>query len=228
MNLKKLLGLTSLFLSITLTACGDGAAALGAFPDIEKVEGDPAFTLTAPTSRSPGEFSYTSSDLAVATISGNTVTIVGVGKTTITATQAAYKSYEANSTTAVLTVSARTCTAPATPQNGVCVGGAATGNYVTKSGRTWMPVSFTSNWANANSYCTTTTINGSTGWSVPTEFDLTDLQASGEMTGQGWTLSRTWSSDAGTAASTRKVVRLDNGAVADEAEAGSAYVACIK
>lgn len=51
--------------------------------------GDAPFDLTDPTSDSPGAFSYTSSNPAVATITGATVFIVGSGTTTITATQAA-------------------------------------------------------------------------------------------------------------------------------------------
>lgn len=67
--------------------------------------GDVPFALTAPTSNSSGAFTYTSSNTSVATISGNTVTIVGVGNSTITANQAASSPYLTGSTTAVLTVS---------------------------------------------------------------------------------------------------------------------------
>lgn len=227
MKFQSLLRVIALASAAVLAACGDGNPTLGSFPDINKVEGDPPFTLTAPTSPSPGEFTYTSSNHAVATISGNTVTITGVGTSTITANQASYKSHGSGSISALLTVTARTCTAPATSQNGVCVAPTLSG-YVTSSGRTWMPVSFTGTWATANAYCSTTTINGSTGWRAPTEFDLNELYASGAMAGQGWTLSKTWSSTAGAAASTRKTVRLDTGAAADEAETGSAYIACIR
>jgi hypothetical protein len=56
--------------------------------------GSEPFTLTPPTSNNiDGAFTYTSSNKDVATIIGNTVTIVGVGTTNITATQAATKSY---------------------------------------------------------------------------------------------------------------------------------------
>ncbi len=54
-----------------------------------KSVGNPAFNITAPTSNSTGAFTYTSSNLAVATVTGSTVTIVGVGNTYITAKQAA-------------------------------------------------------------------------------------------------------------------------------------------
>ena len=62
------------------------------------------FMITAPTSNSTGAFSYTSSNNSVATISGNTVTIVGSGTTIITANQAADASYTAGSINASMTV----------------------------------------------------------------------------------------------------------------------------
>ena len=71
-----------------------------------------AFTLTAPSSNSSGAFTYTSSNTSVATISGTTVTIVGAGTSTIKAYQAATSTYAADSTSAVLTVSAATVPPP--------------------------------------------------------------------------------------------------------------------
>jgi uncharacterized protein YjdB len=66
--------------------------------------GDAPFVLTNPTTNSSGTFSYTSSNTAVATISGNTVTIVGGGSTIITATVATDGVYGPRSTTATLNV----------------------------------------------------------------------------------------------------------------------------
>ncbi len=66
--------------------------------------GDAPFVLTNPTTNSSGTFSYTSSNTAVATVSGNTVTIVGGGSTTITATVASDGVYGPRSTTATLNV----------------------------------------------------------------------------------------------------------------------------
>jgi Leucine-rich repeat (LRR) protein len=57
-----------------------------------KTFGDADFGLTA-TASSSLDVSYTSSDLTVATIDGNTVTIVGAGTTTITASQAGNENY---------------------------------------------------------------------------------------------------------------------------------------
>lgn len=63
------------------------------------------FELTAPTSNSSGAFSYTSSNNAVATVSGSTVTVIGTGLTVITATQAAVPGeFSEGSITATLNV----------------------------------------------------------------------------------------------------------------------------
>lgn len=64
-----------------------------------KNQGDANFTLTATTS-SGLNVSYTSSHPEVATVAGNVVTIVGVGSTTITATQAGNNNYNAASNVA--------------------------------------------------------------------------------------------------------------------------------
>lgn len=70
-----------------------------------KLVGAPAFTLTAPTSNSTGAFTYTSSNTAVATISGSTVTVIGAGISIITATQTATGSYSSGAIAANLVVS---------------------------------------------------------------------------------------------------------------------------
>ena len=66
---------------------------LGAFSVPTKIVSDAPFTLNAPSSNSGGAFSYASSNLSVASISGSTVTVVGAGTATITATQAATATY---------------------------------------------------------------------------------------------------------------------------------------
>jgi uncharacterized protein YjdB len=70
---------------------------------ISKTFGDGDFTVAA-TSNSGGTIVYTSSNTSVATISGNTVTIVGAGTSAITAAQAESGNYNASQTTATLTV----------------------------------------------------------------------------------------------------------------------------
>ena len=69
-----------------------------------KVLGDAAFSITAPTSNSSGAFTYTSSNTAVATVSGSTITLVGLGTTNITATQAAAGAYGSGTISASLVV----------------------------------------------------------------------------------------------------------------------------
>lgn len=67
--------------------------------------------------------------------------------------------------------------------------------YLSQGGLTWMPVTFYDTWANANAYCANTTINGQTGWRLPTHPELSALYNSGALAGsQGWTLGNTWSS----------------------------------
>ncbi len=79
--------------------------------------GDAPFELVDPTSDSPGAFTYTSSNTAVATISGATVFVVGSGTTTITATQAASGAFVSGSVNADLYVYATppTTSAPIPP-----------------------------------------------------------------------------------------------------------------
>lgn len=74
------------------------------FNNYSKTYFDGSFTIASPTSTSAGSFSYTSDNASVATISGNTVTITGVGTANITATQAANGSFCSNTATVPLTV----------------------------------------------------------------------------------------------------------------------------
>ena len=64
-------------------------------PLLDKIYGDAAFTLNATGGASGNPITYSSSNPGVATVSGNTVTIVGAGTTTITANQAGNSSYAA-------------------------------------------------------------------------------------------------------------------------------------
>ena len=84
---------------------------LGGFNAIEKwylsrTLGVSPFTITPPTTLSAGLFSYISSNTSVATVSGNAISIIGVGTSTITATQAADGIYASDSITTTLTVNA--------------------------------------------------------------------------------------------------------------------------
>ena len=84
--------------------------------------GNPPFTITAPTTNSDGSFSYISSNTSVATISGSTVTIVGPGSSTITATQAATNKHLSATIEASLIVDTRW------RQHGLDIGGEAAGD----------------------------------------------------------------------------------------------------
>jgi len=84
----------------TILTVGQATPTITNFSVPTKIIGNAAFNITAPTSNSPGAFTYTSSNEAVATIAGNTITIVGVGSATITADQATTTNYLAGTITA--------------------------------------------------------------------------------------------------------------------------------
>ncbi|MFM1776101.1 MAG: hypothetical protein RJA53_1711, partial [Bacteroidota bacterium] len=71
--------------------------------DIVKTMGDPNFTVSA-TSTSPGSITYSIANANIATVLSNTITLRGVGVTTITVTQVETDNYLAAATTATLTV----------------------------------------------------------------------------------------------------------------------------
>lgn len=147
------------------------APTLGSFSVPAKNVGDSAFALTAPTSSSPGTFSYASSAPSVATVSGNVVTVVGIGTTTITATQAKSGLFEQATTSAVLTVSA------ALPYG-----------FFTLNGLTWSMPAGPYTYSAAAAYCAGT-INGMTGWRMPIQSELASLYANRATTYQGkWTV----------------------------------------
>jgi hypothetical protein len=75
------------------------------FNNYTKTYFDGSFTIINPISNSAGAFSYASDNAAVATISGNTVTITGIGTANITATQAANATYSSGTATVLLTIS---------------------------------------------------------------------------------------------------------------------------
>ncbi|GIZ09083.1 hypothetical protein [Flavobacterium sp. UMI-01] len=74
------------------------------FDPISKKYHDSPFNLITPTSDSTGLFTFESSNPTVATISGNTVTITGIGTTLITATQGADSTFSTNTISTTLTV----------------------------------------------------------------------------------------------------------------------------
>lgn len=228
-----------------LVACGSGGVPLSNFPALSATEGDAPLTLTPPTSRSPAAFSYSSSDAQVATVDGNVLTFHKPGTSTITARQPELGNYNPTSISALLTVKVRvctapqvnqggvcanppTCTAPAALVNNVCVAPATAGNFVSFAGLKFMPVTRIDVWNNASAFCTTSTIDGQTGWRLPVQAELGQLATSGTLVGQGWTLGPAWAS-AGSVAGAHNTVNLGTGVVvANELDGNGAYVSCVR
>jgi hypothetical protein len=213
-----------------VVACGgpDQGPPLGPFAAINKTEADAPFDIVPPSSRSPVSFSYASSKPEVATIAGSLVTIKGPGETTITASQAADGQWGPTSASTTLTVTA--CVPPSTKVDNQCVAPTTAASIVHSNSLAWMGVSHADTWTRARDFCTGATINGTKGWRQPTLKDLTDLQASGAIAtaGQGWSLGETWSSTAGTASGSHKVVDLSSGASADLSDTTNANVSCVR
>ena len=96
----------SMLLLLCISSCSTNdvatglATELGIFNVPAKQITSAPFELIPPTSSRLGSFSYQSSDPSVAVIKGSTLTIVGIGTATITATQSDYKKYSEVSTTA--------------------------------------------------------------------------------------------------------------------------------
>lgn len=233
-----------LMLACLVIGCSDPDVGppLGDFPAITKAVTDAPFTLTAPTSRSPASFTFTSSDPNVATIEGATVTVKNPGTSTITAAQASHGSYGPTSKATTLTVTGEvcatgqvringicqaipTCVSPATLVNNECI--APKGTTITAPGIIWFAVTASDTWANASSFCTNSVINDNAGWRQPTAAELMALQASTSLAGSGWMLGETWSASAG-ASGRHQVVNLQTGAASELADTATAYVSCVK
>lgn len=90
---------------ITILTVSKADTVLNNFNDIYKNFGDSSFELVPPNSNREGVFSYYSSNIDVATISENIVTINGFGETTITAIQNETNNYNEGIITAILSVS---------------------------------------------------------------------------------------------------------------------------
>jgi surface protein len=101
---------------------------LSNFPDQNRLYFDGSYTIMPPSSNSAGTFTYTSSNTAVATISGNTVTIVGPGLSTIKAIQASTTAYFSDSIAATLHITSVTVVT----KNGEL--SSTSNNYVDKNG----------------------------------------------------------------------------------------------
>lgn len=106
---------------------------------------------------------------------------------------------------------------------------------LSQGGLVWMsvaPIDYT--WSDANAICATT-VNGQSGWRLPTIAELSSLYASGLMRNQGWSLFWTWSSTfAGTAnpgGDTYSIMHLDDGRISVNYASGGAnrdHVTCVR
>lgn len=74
---------------------------------LSKVFGEPDFELPLPVSEAPGEFSFSSSNPAVASVNGRTVSLAGEGRTVITAVLPASANYQRAQLQMVLNVTMR-------------------------------------------------------------------------------------------------------------------------
>jgi hypothetical protein len=95
---------TSGSITTTLTV-NQGSPTLSNFNIPSKISGQSPFQITPPTTtNSPGTFTYSSSNTTVATVVGDTITIVGAGHSQITALQAATQNYTSASIQTTFTV----------------------------------------------------------------------------------------------------------------------------
>jgi len=128
---------------------------LGTFVIPTKPYGSASFSIAPPTSTSTGSWVYSSSDPTVATVSGNTVTITGVGSTVITATQVATQNE---------TKAAKTATFKVTPGKPVLGPFVIPAQYLGNGSFTLTPPqsSSTGSWSYASSKPKVATVSGST------------------------------------------------------------------
>jgi hypothetical protein len=231
MTTNRLLLIAAGFALSLLAACGGGdGVKLGDFPAITKTEGDAPFELTAPTSKSPGAFTFSSSNPAIAKIEGKIVTVGVAGTATITAQQGQTGSYNPTSTSTVITVKERTCAAPSKRnKNGLCVPPDTSASVVTHNGASWMPTTFKLTWAEADAFCKNISYQDKTGWALPARSDLSELAASGALNGQEWTLGDTWSATAGADKSHQGVaLATATGTFASFMDGDKLYVTCTR
>jgi cyanophycinase len=128
-------GSYSLTINGPLTGSGGGGASpptFGSFSVPARQVGDAAFTITPPSSNSSGAFSYTSSNAAVATISGNELNVGSAGTSTITALQSADATHTGGSVSTTFTVTSGG-TWPCTLPSGVDLGRAGSSSDVTRT-----------------------------------------------------------------------------------------------
>jgi len=163
-------------------------------------------------------FRWLRNGVAIAGATASTYTLVGADQgNTIT--------FEV---TPVATVVPTTGAPVASSATAAVAAAALPAGYISQGGLTWMPVTFLGTWTNANAYCTNTTINGQTGWRLPTTAELSALYSSGALAGaQGWALYDAWSSTPHGAGG-HEGVSLDGGDVGWGNDGWDDYVSCVR
>lgn len=89
---------------IIATIIVKGRQSLTAPANVEKLAGDPNIVIAYPASQSTGKWTATSSDVSVATVSANSITLGNAGSATITLTQEATETWMASSVTFTIRV----------------------------------------------------------------------------------------------------------------------------
>ncbi len=212
-------------------------------------------TLAAPDT-TPDAFSFTdlTNQVLSTQVESNTITVAGINAATaITITGGEYQINGGGWTSAAGTVtngqtvkvrhttSASNGTATDTT---LTIGGVSDtftsttvaglpAGYISQGGLIWSPNNATvpapgyADWNTANTYCNTATINGQTGWRLPTPAELSSLYSSGALAGQGWTLLNTWSSTP-RVADVHYGVNLGNGNVSWYHDTNYNFVTCVR
>lgn len=112
--------------------------------------------------------------------------------------------------------------------------------YVTQGGLVWSPDNLSQGatyaatyptyhfftWPEAEAYCANFSVNGVTGWRLPTQPELSALYASGAMIGQGWMVFDTWSSTQ-FGVGLHYLVRLYDGYFGGGLDTSVYYVSCV-
>lgn len=213
--------------SFTLASCGDGGSGGGnTATSISATATTTAQSLTVGTAMAsfspltpsggatPYTYSYTGTLPAGLSFSTTTGAVTGTPTAAYVTANLVFSVKDANNVVASTTSTVSFTVLPA--------------GYVVQGGLTWMSATSTLySWTNANAYCTRTTINGQTGWRLPTQAELSALYTSGAMKGQGWTVSITWSSTV-YSAGYHYIVSLNRGIVIWGSDTFNLYVSCVR